>query len=819
MPAVISLNSVLSNLEQQRGHKFALLLGAGISHSSGIPTTSEICNDLTKRVFLSARGERAERLPYVDLEEAIAWLKQQPWYQGKGDENDYSLLMRTYNQTEAARRKYLEGLMERKRPANGLLHLAIAIKNGVFDIVLTTNFDRLVEDALRIVDAKEPLVVDHEVRIDTMRLTDSHPKVIKLHGDFLYNPANLDAETSEVLVNMKTKLERVLTEYGLIVVGYSGNDKSVMSILGDLAKASGGIPYGLYWMRRTQDVLNPAITDLLDNCPNCFQCEIESSDQFFQAVTKHLALRVEILSARVDQTVAVQVETAKPAAGGVQPSARSFRLHDLAPAPFSEIDLNAVKQFLATSQTTLTTVTDNDAIKFLTDEGLVLQNGSSSQPTYGSLLLFGINPRRYVPSAFVKCAFFKSSDEIVQEELHGTVPKVIEGVLNFVTRYNEKTRDIRVVPVKDVFDFPPIAVREAVVNAIAHRDYADFDRPVSVFIHPDRLEIMSPGGLIPTVSKESLGKSPTNRGSRNITLHRVLNEMRYAEGLGTGIPRIIRLMQENRSPAPVFEVGESSFTVKLPKRDKTEAQKPRLASATDVSVLRTNLLRCSELPLWVDSADSDLSDYRDLQNRTQPAGVLASPYRGKIYFFGNEATLKSAISPFKLGLIERVSLNPATLARIRGPINDLFYQGIRRLLTSKGLRALPRNQFFFGGNAPRTTMMAGKLVEVIKRQGAFWLHEGVSLSLERFGDDYYLALLPRFFLTTDGQMIASNDVAKGVLTQINYRRYNNVVRDSVEAWGQFLGDGQQVVVPLITGDSETRLVFSDYAIVSRGRTR
>ncbi len=823
MVTVVTQNNILSNLEAQRGHKYALLIGAGASHSSGIPTASEICNELTKLLYISSRGENANRLPYIDLEEAIIWRDQQEWYRSRGEENAYSILMRMYNQTEASRRKYLENLFEGKRPNNSLFHLAVAIKRGVFDIVLSTNFDRLIEDALRVVDAKLPVVVDHEARIETFRLTENRPKVIKLHGDFLYNPANLDSETDEILLNMREKLVKVLSEYGLIVVGYGGNDKSILNILETLANTPEGIPYGLYWLHRADDTLNPTILNLLDTCHNCFRCEIESADKFFQAVTAHLGLKDDVLSTRVDQSVPVKVEAASTASTAVHQPTGAFRLHDASPASFSVIELGLVKDFLSKLETARTTVTDADIIKFLTDEGLVIvDDGSSLKPSYSGLLLFGVNPRRFVPSAFVKCAFFKSSDEIVQEELHGTVPRIIESVLSFVGKYNEKTRDIRTIPVKDVFDFPPIAVREAVVNAVAHRDYSDFDRPVSVFIYSDRLEIMSPGGLIPTVSKDNLGKSSTNRGSRNITLHRVLNEMRYAEGLGTGIPRIIHQMKENGSPAPIFEVGDFSVTVKLPRREKTDVQKARLASTTDSSVLKTNMLKCTALPLSVAVADSDLSDYRELQQHTQPVGELASPYRGKIYFFGDETVIRNVIRPFTLGPVEHVVLDAITIARIRGPINDLFYQGVRKLLASKGLKILPRNEFFFPGKVPRTINMAGMPLEAVRRRGIYWLHEGLSVSLERSDNDYYLALLPRLFLTSDGQTIAPNEIAKGILTPLNSKRFNNIVRDSTETWRIFLGEGGEIVVPLGSDNSpisETSLVFGDYAIVDRGRAR
>lgn len=89
-------------------------------------------------------------------------------------------------------------------------------------------------------------------------------------------------------------------------------------------------------------------------------------------------------------------------------------------------------------------------------------------------------------------------------------------------------------------DFPDEAIREALVNAVAHRDYSIVNQRTTVYLFSDRLEITSPGGLPNTLTLEKIKIG--NSAPRNLFLIKYLDNLRYIDGLGRGVPRMSRLL-------------------------------------------------------------------------------------------------------------------------------------------------------------------------------------------------------------------------------------------------------------------------------------
>jgi hypothetical protein len=198
--------------------------------------------------------------------------------------------MLQYRDTEWGRRKYLASLTVGKVPSTGLMNLAHAIKNKVFRIVLTTNLEVLLEIALRKLGV-EPLVLAHDEPMPKRILNwddIDYPIIIKLHSDFLWSPANLDRETeTRVNENTVTKLKPLFEQYGLIVIGYSGEDKSIMQVFNNFAGEPDCFPHGLYWLYRSTSHLNENVKGLLTK-NNRSGCEIVDADSFFTKVlVKH----------------------------------------------------------------------------------------------------------------------------------------------------------------------------------------------------------------------------------------------------------------------------------------------------------------------------------------------------------------------------------------------------------------------------------------------------------------------------------------------------------------------------------------------------
>jgi hypothetical protein len=212
------LTQVSFGLFENKG-VFAVLLGSGLSRAAEIPTGWEITLDLIRRVGLAQGvGEQPD------------WAK---WYRDTtGQEPNYSTLLEELAGSPDERRailhRYIEPTEEdreegRKIPTFAHHAIAALVRRGYIRVIITTNFDRLTESALREVGI-EPTVV---ASVDALRgaepIAHSICYVLKLHGD--YKDArilNTDAELNAYPIEYDRQLDRIFDEYGLIVCGWSG---------------------------------------------------------------------------------------------------------------------------------------------------------------------------------------------------------------------------------------------------------------------------------------------------------------------------------------------------------------------------------------------------------------------------------------------------------------------------------------------------------------------------------------------------------------------------------------------------------------------
>lgn len=198
---------------------FAVLLGSGLSRSAEIPTGWEITLDLVRRVGI-AQG----------VEEQADWAQ---WYRDKtGQEPNYSALLEEVASSPDERRAILHRYIEpneedreegRKIPTPAHHAIAKLVRSGHIRVIITTNFDRLMENALR-EQGVEPTVISS---VDSLAgaepLTHSRCYLLKLHGD--YKDArilNTDQELSAYPDEYNKLLDRILDEHGLVVCGWSG---------------------------------------------------------------------------------------------------------------------------------------------------------------------------------------------------------------------------------------------------------------------------------------------------------------------------------------------------------------------------------------------------------------------------------------------------------------------------------------------------------------------------------------------------------------------------------------------------------------------
>lgn len=184
-------------------------------------------------------------------------------------------------------------------------------------------------------------------------------------------------------------------------------------------------------------------------------------------------------------------------------------------------------------------------------------------PTVAGLLLFGRNPQQFLRSAEIICVRYPGEsmgDEFVRQDIGGPLPDQIRQAEAFVTSNMRRGARIRGLAREESDEYPLPVVREAIVNAVAHRDYAIRGEGIRVLMFSDRLEVYSPGRLPGHVTLENI---KDERYSRNEVIVAVLSDLGYIERLGYGIDRMIAAMAEAGLPEPVFEETAAGFKVTL----------------------------------------------------------------------------------------------------------------------------------------------------------------------------------------------------------------------------------------------------------------
>lgn len=247
---------------------FALILGSGASNNSRVKTACEMIYGFQRQLYERSKTKRS----------FTEWCKEQEWYE---HDDEYSLLFESVYDQPTQRRVYIEECVKDKHPSWGYVYLTNLLKYNFFNVVLTTNFDDLISEACFLYsEGVRPIVCAHDSAVSGIRVTSKRPKIIKLHGDFLYdNIKNTVRELETLEENMKKKIMQFAQEYGLIVVGYSGRDRSVMDVLEMLIRSEEYFKQGIYWCIRGGEKPGRRLQSLLRK-DRVYYTEIADFDEF-----------------------------------------------------------------------------------------------------------------------------------------------------------------------------------------------------------------------------------------------------------------------------------------------------------------------------------------------------------------------------------------------------------------------------------------------------------------------------------------------------------------------------------------------------------
>ena len=198
------------------------------------------------------------------------------------------------------------------------------------------------------------------------------------------------------------------------------------------------------------------------------------------------------------------------------------------------------------------------------------RDGDVVQPTLAGLLMFGKYPQEFLPQLMVTFVqYYGTTAEertprgerfVDNQRFEGPVPDMIDRAEAHILGAMRKSSLIEGVFRRDVPEYPQEALREAIANALAHRDYSPYVRGsyIQVRMFADRLEVQSPGGLFGTVTVDNIEEEQSTRNAR---LMRMMEDVHIVENRGSGIKAMLHALREANLEPPAFKDRRSSFQV------------------------------------------------------------------------------------------------------------------------------------------------------------------------------------------------------------------------------------------------------------------
>ena len=256
---IISVNQLVKAVREGRSNseRFCFIIGSGASVSSGIPTGAGLeaqwMKEMEESPGLDEIGEVAktleEHLEYKFEEIREAW--EETKKSGTPLPSDYyfDLYKLRFFPNHRNGYHYLEKIMANRNPGFGYHPLALMLTDGSgSNLVITTNFDSLIEDALFFYTDDKPLVINHELLAEYAGDPNiKRPVIAKVHRGIFFDPLNQPEETNGLKGIWRDVLASVFQSYTPIVIGYGGGDNSLMNFLEDSELSELKMKNGIYW--------------------------------------------------------------------------------------------------------------------------------------------------------------------------------------------------------------------------------------------------------------------------------------------------------------------------------------------------------------------------------------------------------------------------------------------------------------------------------------------------------------------------------------------------------------------------------------------
>lgn len=249
----INISEFVNSFQIKPQKSVSFLLGAGASISSGILSGGQMVWDFKRRIYCAEKNLPPQL--YSDLSKKQIQDEIQAYFDSKGGypqlwaPDEYSFYFERCFPERQNREYYIWEQVRDVKPSLGYLCLGELIIHGKINLVATTNFDRLISAGIQTIDSGRSVKELSSAMVGSVGffIDDSFPTIVKLHGDYLYDKLkNTTAELQELENQIGAVWKSNIENKCLVVIGYAGNDNSVMSVLEELID-NDKLQRGIYW--------------------------------------------------------------------------------------------------------------------------------------------------------------------------------------------------------------------------------------------------------------------------------------------------------------------------------------------------------------------------------------------------------------------------------------------------------------------------------------------------------------------------------------------------------------------------------------------
>lgn len=284
-------------------------LGSGASLSAGIPSGQNLVWEFKKEIYCSENNVSREL--FKDLQSERNRKKLQDYFDSLDgyptiySKEEYSFYFEKCYDNTAARNAFIRNLVADVKPTRGHLCLANLFINNKVQNIWTTNFDELIEAGIDTLLPQYSFNTVSSIQKDSISkiANNRFSNVIKLHGDYRYDSLqNTEQELQELEKQLSDLFNNRLYNRGLIVIGYAGNDESVMKVLEDNINNKDFLSKGIYWCKPRNTTLSERANAFMEKaCKNNeLSCviEIDSFDEFLNSIYKNYEHKNPIIDER-----------------------------------------------------------------------------------------------------------------------------------------------------------------------------------------------------------------------------------------------------------------------------------------------------------------------------------------------------------------------------------------------------------------------------------------------------------------------------------------------------------------------------------------